>query len=310
MTPLLARLARPYIRAELPGWYPLYRALGGEDDERWADAGERVFTSRFHPYRFPVRLSNWSERKSWFLGRYYELETQLCLEHLLQPGDVFIDVGANLGMLSLLGAHRVGAQGLVIAFEPNPSIADRLEAIVRANEIENLQLHRVGLGDLDEELELHVVGAHSGAGTFAPLDERERRELSFSAPISVRRGDEILDPQRLSADAVWTMKIDVEGFECRALRGLEHTLQQRRPAVLTEAIEPQLVHAGSSLRELFDLMRGHGYDAYALRTRHHGLGRELALEAVSAPAPGLSDDLVWLLPASVQRTRLEPCIVR
>ncbi|MBK9387752.1 MAG: FkbM family methyltransferase [Planctomycetes bacterium] len=308
MMPLLARLARPYFRAELPGWYPLYRALGGEDDARWASSGERLFTSRFHPYRFPIRLSNWSERKSWFLGRYYELETQLCLELLLQPGDVFVDVGANLGMLSLLGAHRVGAAGLVIAFEPNPSIAERLAEIILANKIENLRLHRVGLGDLDEELELHVVGAHSGAGSFAPLDEQQRGQLSYSARIAVRRGDEILEPLVAPSAASWTMKIDVEGFECRALRGLEHTVQRRRPAVLTEAIEPQLVHAGSSLRELFELMSAHGYRAYALRTRHRGLGRALALHAVAAPAPGLSDDLVWLLPDSVQHARLAPCI--
>jgi FkbM family methyltransferase len=307
--PLLARLARPYFRAELPGWYDLYRACGGEDDARWSQAGERIFTSKFHPYRFPVQLSIWSERKSWLLGRYYELETQRCLERLLQPGDVFVDVGANIGMLTLLGAHLVGPRGVVCAIEPNPIPASRLAGILEQNGITNVRLHRIGLADREEELVLRVVGAHVSGGSFAPLDAQQRKEPSTEQRVRVVRGDDVLAAQSSNASAAWTIKIDVEGFECRVLRGLELTLRERRPALLTEALEPQLVRAGSSLRELFDLLLGYGYRAFGLGSRRVGLRRRLALRPVAAPAPGLSDDLAWLAPESVHHARLAPCIL-
>lgn len=307
--PFLARLALPYVRAELPGWYRLYRAIGGEDEARWSQCGERSLASRFHPYPIPVRLSNWSERKSWFLGRYYELETQLCLQLLLQPGDVFVDVGANIGMLSLVGAQRVGPTGIVVAVEPNPVPAARLSACLAAHRIAQVQLHQVGLADREEELELRIVGAHTGAGSFAPVDAADLGQLSFAQRVRVVRGDELLAGVRGAARSAWTIKVDVEGFECRVLRGLERTLRERRPALITETIPAQLARAGSSTGELFDLLGGQGYQAFALRTRRAGLRRRLALQAVPAPSPGLSDDLLWLLPDGPARARLAPCLI-
>ncbi|MBK7875221.1 MAG: FkbM family methyltransferase [Planctomycetes bacterium] len=305
--PLLARLARPWVRAELPGWYRVYCAIGGEDETRWTSAGERVFESRFHPHRMTVRLSNWSERKSWFLGRYYELETQLFLSAALRPGDVFVDVGANIGMITLLGAHRVGppeSGGRVISVEPNPVPADRLRRVLAANGLKHVDVREVGLSDREDVLELRVVGAHTGAGSFAAVDAGSEREVSFARRVPVLRGDDLLADVRGAAGAAWTIKIDVEGFECRVLRGLERTLREHRPALLTEAIEPQLVRAGASLRELFALLVGQGYRAHVLASRRGGLGKELALAPIEAPAPGLPDDLAWIAPGSPHEARL------
>jgi hypothetical protein len=80
-------------------------------------------------------------------------------------------------------------------------------------------------------------------------------------------------------------------------------LRENRPAIVIEAIEVQLQRAGSSLRELFDLLAGHGYRGYALRSRRRFQSRNLVLDLVTRPQDA-TDNLVWLHPDGVHLTRL------
>jgi len=290
-TPWLARVTRPYVRLELPFWWPLYRAVGGDDDALWTRAPQRTLHSKLHRYSIPVRLSDWSERRSWFLGRYYELETQLFLSAALRPGDVFADVGANIGMITLLACAMVGPDGLVHAVEPNPEAASRLRAALESNRIDIARVHPVGVADREDVLELRILGDHTGSGTFARLDEHELGEVGSTHRVRVMRGDDLLTEPHAGE---WTLKIDVEGFECRALRGLEHTIRSRRPAVLVELIAPQLERAGASVGELFALLRDYDLVAFRTLTCRRGLAKELVLEAVNGPRPDLSENLVCL----------------
>jgi precorrin-6B methylase 2 len=65
-------------------------------------------------------LAAWSERSAYFLGRFYDLNLQMLMIQILKPGDRFVDIGANIGMLSILAARLVGPSGRVESFEPNP----------------------------------------------------------------------------------------------------------------------------------------------------------------------------------------------
>lgn len=146
--PLRWRLLQGYVRRELPGWGRLYAALGGHDETRWQNAGIRTSQGKLHGYRMPLDLSNWSERLSYFLGRYHDLPLQLAMRLAVRPGDTFVDVGANLGMITLLACRLVGDSGRVLACEPNPRLADRLEVLARDNGIEHLDVARTALGEI------------------------------------------------------------------------------------------------------------------------------------------------------------------
>src|SRR5438876_11187265 len=92
-----------------------------------------------------VSLESWAERQTWFLGRYYELDTQAFIMACIRPGDTFVDVGGNIGMITLLGSRLVGERGRVHTFEPNPREADRIRRTLEEYGIGRVTLDRVGL---------------------------------------------------------------------------------------------------------------------------------------------------------------------
>jgi FkbM family methyltransferase len=273
--PLLASLAVPYARLELPGWGRVLKFAGVmKQDAAWKGAPTVTVRGKYHGYLMTLDLSNWSERRTYFLGRFYELSTQLFVKEFVRLGDSFIDVGGNIGMITLLAARRVGASGRVHAFEPNPAAYRRLKQVCEANGLAHVTARELGLGDQKCEMELTVLLGHTGMGTFGAIPEKDRDKVTSTYTVKVERGDDVVPPH-LRGPA--TIKIDVEGFECHVLRGLRNTLQRLKPAVITEALTSNLRRAGSSLGELFGIMREHGYDAYDLDIQPYGLRYRLSL---------------------------------
>ena len=306
--PKLAMLALPWSRLELPGWGKLLSAVGVFDDGRWKGAPQRIIRGKLHGYRMRLGLSEWSERQTYFLGRYFDLGTQHFLMHALAPGDTLIDVGGNIGMITLLGAHRVGPAGKVVTVEPNPDAADRIEASLGENSIANVTLHRVGLSDQPGRFTLSVITAHTGMGTLADVEEQHKPLVSARHEVEVARGDDVIGPTPLPGAV--TMKMDIEGFECRALRGMTQTLRRHKPAIITEVSEHHLRRAGASSKEMFELLRGEGYRSYLLTSGRRGLRHKLRLEPLDAPVTDNDADVAWIVPGTVQEDRLRPFIAR
>ncbi len=290
----------PYTRLELPGWGGLLTALGVYGKDAWPGAPTREIRGRWHGYRLVLDLSKWSERVTYFLGRYYDLPTQLFMKAALHRGETFVDVGANIGMITLLGAHLVGPGGAVHSFEPNPAALRRLRHLIAINRVENVSVHDVGLSDRKESLRLSVFDSDSGVGTFARISGGQARAVTDTYELSVLRGDDgPLDG--VSAPAV--VKIDVEGFECRVLRGMERTIRRLRPAIITETEPVLLERAGSSLRKMFGLLRGWGYSPYALTTGRRFLRHRLILRPVRGEDVQ-AEDVAWLDPGGVHFERV------
>jgi len=93
-----------------------------------------------------LRLSEHMQRRIFWMG-YYSLDIVALLKVVLRPGMVVIDVGANIGEITLVAAQRVGGAGKVIAFEPVNAIADRLAEHVRLNDLSQVLIQRTALGD-------------------------------------------------------------------------------------------------------------------------------------------------------------------
>jgi FkbM family methyltransferase len=295
--PSIARLARPYIWNELPGWSKVYDAF--------CTAGEsyawpvKTIRGKWHGKLIELHLADPLERMTYFLGRYYDLPTQLFLRKYLKRGDNFVDIGANIGMISLLASYLVGEQGTVRSFEPNPVCGDRIETLVRINGLRNLTLTRKAIADAAGRLELHVP-EHAGMGTLAEIPADLLGSYSNHYAVEVAVGD-----KELAGDLpIQIMKIDVEGYECKVLAGCAETIGRWKPCIVTEVVPEHLKRAGSSAETMFDLMHGYGYRGVGLSMKRSFGRYELALEPLRDQDLGECEDVLWLHPGSAMAARV------
>jgi FkbM family methyltransferase len=112
----------------------------------------------------------------------------------LRHGDRFFDIGANIGMISLLSSRLVGPEGVVDAFEPNARCIARIHTLVNLNHIGNVRVHEMALAATNAWLPLSVPKYNSGEGTLTRVDERNFGPSDnierFKVPVGV--GDEAL----------------------------------------------------------------------------------------------------------------------
>jgi len=291
---LIVAAAMPYIRAELPGWGRLLRLVAGwRRDRLWDGAASRTITTKLYGHTLSLNMRKWTDRSTFFLGRWYDLETQTALWSLVHPGDLVVDIGANRGLFSLAASAAVGPRGRVIAIEPNPAEASILKRDLERNMIANVKVIGVGLSDREGIMTLHVPAGNSGEASFGMLPYPD--EFAIDVPVKV--GDRLLDKEHPSL-----IKIDVEGFEVRVLRGLEETLKRARPIVITEMIERQLVQCGSNRAEMIELMRKFGYQGFGMVLKREGLQHALQL---TEDLTCRFNDMVWLPDEHAQLLRRE-----
>jgi FkbM family methyltransferase len=299
-TTKLIYMILPYTRRELPGWGKLFEMLGGYQNELWKNAPTRTIRGKFHQYLITLDLSCWHERMTYFLGRYYELDLQLFMIEAVKPGDSFIDIGANLGMLTLMAARCVTPTGTVHSFEPNPLVFQRLQAAIKNNEVQQVTLHNCGLADQKSELTLTVVAQELGMGTFTKIPEQDESKISSEYQLTVYRGDDIL-PEELPG--ITFIKIDVEGFEPQVIRGLDRTIKRLHPVIVTEVVAQHLERGGSSVKELCEIMQSYGYQAFNISTkrswgRHH-------LQLTKPADNNMTENVLWLHPENNLSSRLK-----
>jgi FkbM family methyltransferase len=150
---------------------------------------------------------------------------------LLKPGDIAVDVGANVGYMTSLFAARVGAQGRVEAFEPHPRIFARLRRNLRTSAVNappaNVRLHDCALGDHDgiaQLVEPRIFGINEGASTVGRQDAAPATSTGANGfDIRIARYDSMIVDCEVAL-----LKVDVEGFEPQVLAGAERSLAQRR----------------------------------------------------------------------------------
>jgi FkbM family methyltransferase len=179
------------------------------------------------------RSDPWERDLYW--RRSYEPATLALIDEFLRPGDHFIDVGANIGLMSLHAARAVGPSGTVTSFEPHPVTFQRLVTNVNLNGHANIRLYNLALGAADGKLELYDVPTINQGRSSLILSMEE----SISAGIvTVKRLDDLVEPTRRRA----ILKIDVEGFEYQVLLGAPDILMSE-PLICMEC-DPELPSFG------------------------------------------------------------------
>jgi FkbM family methyltransferase len=162
----------------------------------------------------------------WASGRM-EPSVQRTLRAIIEPGDVFFDVGANVGFFTILGARLVGESGSVVAFEPEPENLAALRDNVNLNAFSNVVVVESAVSSSSGTAQLHVL--HRATARLLPAGDEVERKGSRVVTTSI--DDFLAEHPELEPDVV---KIDVEGHEAEVIRGMRETLARLRPTVLCE----------------------------------------------------------------------------
>jgi FkbM family methyltransferase len=162
---------------------------------------------------------------------YGDLESsvQEAMRRHLGEGDVFFDIGANLGFFSLLGARYVGLEGRVYAFEPAPDNVTAIRQNAWVNGMYNIQVIQAAVSDAGGRGQLQVVEDQS----WSKLAEYGEHPLTEQVlEVDLVSVDEVVESGKAPPPRL--VKIDVEGAELAVIEGMRRTMEAHRPAIVCE----------------------------------------------------------------------------
>ncbi|MFB7935966.1 FkbM family methyltransferase [Streptomyces sp. NPDC056049] len=207
----------------------------------------------------PVTTSDVIQRFQYLFGEW-EPNLSAFLRDRLRPGDTFIDVGAHRGVFSLLASHAVGPHGHVVAIEPHPGFHGDLVSAAAANRRTNIRTVRSAVSDSTGTLTLYVEDPSNLGHTTAVRPQHVHATVEVpTTPLAnlISRAD-------LATTRV--IKIDVEGAEAAAIRGLLPALPYlRADAELVIEVTPRLLaKQGESAAAVIAALHDHGFHPYTL----------------------------------------------
>jgi len=189
----------------------------------------------------------------------YEAGLFQFVRKVVRPGDVVLDIGANVGIFTVLAARWVGPGGHVYAFEPSRQTRTLLRDHLTLNSVaDRVTIIADAVSDTPGRSSFHTVGA-SGENTLSP--KHSRLPTADSVEVSVTTIDAFC-LQRCIVPSL--IKIDIEGYELHALRGAREILAQHSPMVVVELHPSNWPEIGVNAGEFTELLGEMNYQAQAL----------------------------------------------
>jgi len=164
--------------------------------------------------------------------RYRLISEKFGVSFLLRSklqGHTVLDIGANRGIFSYWMHKKVGSNGKVIAFEPQPELNQELHALRDAFSLPRLEIAKVGLSSVSQKMKMYRPKNHWGG---ASVETRASDESLEEFEVEVTTLDSFLDPE--VASSIQFIKCDVEGHEFDVLQGGVETIKRGNPDILFE----------------------------------------------------------------------------
>ena len=185
----------------------------------------------------------------------YEKENFDFLKRNVKQGDTVLDIGAHIGLFSVIASKLSGISGKIYAFEPSGETFSLLQKTISINSISNIEPVHAAVGATPGEITFYVSQV-KGDNSNSLVSYKTDREL-IPETVKMHSVDSFVKEKNLTS--IKFMKIDVEGAEYDALRGAENTLRSLKP-VCTLGIHPEAVAAkGDKLGDIYDFVQGCGY---------------------------------------------------
>ena len=197
-------------------------------------------------------------RQQLFWYGYYEKELGDLLNKIVKPGDVFLDLGANIGYFSLLVATNFPSVK-VISFEPVQELFQNMNDNISLNSIKNISTVHAAVGETSEEKELFVAAPDNlGMSSFyQPGNYSGKTER-----VKVVTIDDWFKTSGLSKMDV--IKLDIEGSELAALKGMKEILQKQKPILIVEVNPETLSMFNLKPFDIYDYLKQLNFEGFLI----------------------------------------------
>lgn len=198
-------------------------------------------------------LEEWIQQHIYFLGTWDEPGSKF-LKNYLKYGNVFMDIGANIGCYSLIASKIVGLEGEVHAFEPVSKVFDKMLFNIQLNQLSNITTNRKAVYESSGLLEFFLSSNENAGMSGIFHHDTESGEIEKVESITI---DEYVEKKNITR--IDLIKIDIEGAELFALKGMKNTINQFKPVIIMEVSEDVLQNIPVKKNEALDLMEDLNY---------------------------------------------------
>jgi len=195
------------------------------------------------------------------------------LKRLVKSGDTVLDIGANVGYISLVLAKCVGKNGKVFSFEPDSKNFASLKRNIELNPDCNIAPISMAVSDSHQPIRLYQAkfDFNDSAHSILPSEKHSSDFVEIEATTI----DEFVTSHGLKK--VDVIKIDIEGAEMKAFNGMSETLRQSRPFVVCELCEEHQARAGYTTQAVKKWM-AETFDMQAFKVMESGKLKETPIE--------------------------------
>ncbi len=257
---------------------------------------ELCIVKTIHGFRILVDpfLDKGVERALFLYGTYEE-GTLRIMNHILRDGGTFIDIGANIGLMSLHAAKILSGRGKVLSFEPLLNTYDILVQNIELNNFGNIEAANIAIGSTNGTVDIFDnLAINRGSSSLIKPNHAESCHK-----ISIKRLDEYLAEHRINRN-INCIKIDVEGWELEVLKGANTLLSGSDAPICI--IECSTLHPtyGGDAQEIYTFLRNiNSYRIFRLARGKERPSRLIEVkDKVNLPE---HDNLFCLLSKHIQR---------
>lgn len=230
--------------------------------------------------RLLVDLRDTAIARRLYQFKVYEHNETTLIRSLVSGGDTVLDIGANIGYHTLLFSTLVGKTGHVFAFEPSPWNFDLLTRNLELNGTSNVTAFECAVTDQPGEVSLMLARDNFGGHSLGELADRASVDGTNEVRVTCRTVDEMVARQGIRPDFI---KMDIEGAEVMALRGMQETLESNSDILmLCEINSMALASCGTDAKEFVETLNEMAFRFFEILD--NGWLREVSVSSILCKA--------------------------
>jgi len=249
-----------------------FRGLAAELYRKYiSPTKDKVIVAVRNGIKYELDLRESIDMQIYFRG-CFEPDTTLVINKYVKSGMTILDIGANVGAHTLRLAKLVGKDGKVIAFEPMSWALAKLKRNIGLNDFDNIVVEECALSDINFKSQLTHFSSSWRVGGGWAADSGTAEHIGFVTLDEYARINKM--------DKIDFIKLDVDGYECKVIRGGVNTIKKFTPIMIVEFGKCTLERYGDSLGDLVDLLFSLGYLLYSIEDLKLYPSKKSALDAV------------------------------